>query len=120
MSATISTPRRKPVISVAGRARIAAARKARWAKVNRAAGSSLGVEPLRRPKPATATRHEHGGLKESLVALVNAAGRHGITIAEVASKLGAKPRRVFDWFKSTGKGVKEIKKVGRTRYGWVG
>ena len=39
---------------------------------------------------------------------------------KVAAKLGAKPRRIFDWFKSTGKGVKEITNVGRARYGWLG
>ena len=119
-AATTPAPRRKPQISVAGRARISAAQKARWAKVKRAAGSGTAVKPVAHPKPAAATRQKHGGLKESVVALVKEAGRRGITVAEVAGKLGAKPRRIFDWFKSTGKGVKEIKKVGRARYGWTG
>lgn len=88
--------------------------------MNRAAGSGTAVKPGAQPQPATATRQKHGGLKESVVALVKAAGRHGITVAEVAAKPGAKPRRIFDWFKSTGKGVTEIKKVGRANYGWLG
>ena len=117
---TIAAPRRKPKISVAGRARIAAAQKARWAKVKRAAGSGTAVKPVAQPKPAKPGLQKRGGLKESVVALVKASGQHGITVAEVAAKLGAKPRRIFDWFKSTGKGVKEIKKVGRARYGWLG
>ena len=102
------------MISVAGRARIAAAQKARWAKVKRAAGPGTAV------RPAKADRQKRGGLKDSVVALVKGTGQSGITVAEVAAKLGAKPRRIFDWFKSTGKGVKEIKKVGRARYGWLG
>lgn len=106
--------RRKPEISAAGRARIAAAQRARWAKVKRAAGAGAAV------KPAKVGRQKRGGLKDSVVALVKATGQPGITVAEVAAKLGAKPRRIFDWFRSTGKGFKEIKKVGRARYGWVG
>ena len=117
---TIATPRRKPMISVAGRARISAAQKARWAKVKRAAGPGTAVRPVGQPKPAKVGRQKRGGLKDSVVALVKATGQRGITVAEVAAKLGAKPRRIFDWFKSTGKGVKEIKKVGRARYGWLG
>lgn len=116
----IAAARRKREISVAGRARIAAAQKARWAKVKRAAGSGTAVKPVLQPKPAKPGRQKRGGLKDSVVALVKANGQHGITVAEMAAKLGAKPRRLFDWFKSTGEGVKEIKKVGRARYGWVG
>ena len=116
---TIAAPRRKPKISVAGRARIAAAQKARWAKVKRSAGAGGAVKPATQPKPVKLPLQKSGGLKDSVVALVKATGQRGITVAEVAAKLGAKPRRIFDWFKSTGKGVKEIKKVGRARYGWL-
>ena len=119
-AATIRTARRKPEISVAGRARIAAAQKARWAKVKRSAGAGGAVKPATQPKPVKLPRQKSGGLKDSVVALVKTAGQRGITVADVAAKLGAKPRRIFDWFKSTGKGVKEIKKVGRARYGWLG
>jgi len=49
-----------------------------------------------------------------------ATGQHGITVAEVAARLGAKPPRIFDWFKSTDKAVEEIQKVGRARHGWLG
>ena len=108
------------MISVAGRARIAAAQKARWAKVKRTAGDGGAAKPMTQAKLAQAQRPKQGALKESVVALVKSAGQRGITVAEVAAKLGAKPRRIFDWFKSTGKGVKEIKKVGRARYGWLG
>ena len=119
-AATPPAPRRKPKISVAGRARISAAQKARWAKVKRVAGSGTAVNPVAQPKPAKVGRQKRGGLKDSVVALVKATGQRGITVAEVAAKLGAKPRRIFDWFKSTGKGVKEITNVGRARYGWLG
>ena len=76
------------------------------------------MKPATQPKPVKLPRQKNGGLKDSVVALVKATGQRGITVAEVAAKLGAKPRRIFDWFKSTGKGVEEIKKVGRARYGW--
>ena len=112
-AATIRTARRKPEISVAARARISAARKARWAKVKRAAGPGTAVRPVAQPTPAKVGRQKRGGLKDSVVALVKTTGQRGITVAEVAAKLGAKPRRIFDWFKSTGKGVKERDQEGR-------
>ena len=115
----LPTPRRKPQISEAGRARIAAAQRARWPKVKGSAAAGKAVMKLvTPPKPAKARSPRRGQLKESVVALVREAGRGGIRVAEVAGRLGVKPRSIFDWFKSTGKGVKAIRKVGRARYGW--
>ena len=112
---TIPTLRRKLQISAAGRARIAAAQRTRWAKVKGGAVTAKAATP---PTPVKASPPQRGQLKESVVALVKAAGPGGIRVAEVAARLGAKPRSIFDWFKSTGKGVKAIRKVGRARYGW--
>ena len=65
-------------------------------------------------------RQPRGQLKESVLALVKTAGPSGITVADLAAKLGAKPKNLFVWFHSTGKRVTELQKVGPARYAWVG
>ena len=71
-------------------------------------------------KPAGKTkRQRRGQLKESVLAQVKAAGPLGITVADLAAKLGAKPKNLFVWFHSTGKRGTELQKVGPGRYAWV-
>ena len=53
---TIPTPRRKPQISAAGRARIAAAQRKRWAKLKRAAVGGVARKPVTQAKPVRARR----------------------------------------------------------------
>ena len=64
-------------------------------------------------------RRPRGQLKESVLAQVKAAGSSGITVGDLAAKLGAKPKSLFVWFHSTGKRVTELQKVGPGRYAWV-
>ncbi len=61
-----------------------------------------------------------GGTKDAVIELVKGAGKAGITVKEIAAKLGVKPQGVYVWFGSTGKKVKEIKKVKPATYAWVG
>jgi len=63
---------------------------------------------------------KYGAAKEAIIALLKASGKAGITVKEVARKLGVKPQRVYVWFGNTGKKVKEIKKVAPATYAWVG
>ncbi len=61
-----------------------------------------------------------GATKDAIIELVKGAGKAGITVKEIAAKLGVKPQRIHVWFGSTGKKVKEIKKVKPATYAWVG
>ncbi|MGD0539478.1 MAG: hypothetical protein ABSC03_17745, partial [Verrucomicrobiota bacterium] len=63
---------------------------------------------------------KYGAAKEAIIALLKASGKAGITVKEVAGKLGVKPQGVYVWFGNTGKKVKEIKKVAPATYAWVG
>lgn len=63
---------------------------------------------------------QRGDLKESIVSLVTASGKAGILARAVAAKLSAPPARIYNWFQTTGKKVKQIKKIGRGKYAWVG
>lgn len=114
----------------AARARMAAGQKARWAK--KSGGVSLAAESseafdstviAQRGRKAAqageASRSKRGAVKEAIIAAVKAAGKAGISVKDVALQLGVKYGNVSVWFGSTGKKVKEIKRVGRGTYAWV-
>jgi len=67
---------------------------------------------------APARRRRPGKLKEKVIALLQGAGKSGITVREIAAKLGLKPQRIYVWFNATGRTIKEIKKVAPATYAW--
>ena len=120
----------------AARARMAAAQRARWAtrggavsalpvqEPSGAPGSAVASKPGRKAgvkvtKTGKALRGKRGAVKEAIIKVVQAAGKAGISVKDVASTLGVKYGNVSVWFGSTGKKVKEIKRVGRGTYAWV-
>ncbi len=80
------------------------------------------VEAPKTPKPAARKPRakKSGATKDAVIELVKGAGKAGITVKEIAAKLGVKRHGVDVWFGSTGKKVKEIKKVKPATYAWVG
>ncbi|MHB8523164.1 MAG: hypothetical protein ACYDH9_20760 [Limisphaerales bacterium] len=98
----------KRTMSASARAAIGAAQKARWAK-------------LRKGKPAAAKatgRSGKGELKARIIEQIKAAGKQGISIKELVPLLKSKYANVIVWFQTTGKKVKEIKKMAPGRYAW--
>jgi hypothetical protein len=86
--------------------------------------SKRGRKPGRPPGSKTivvkANRKRRGGrIKEKLLEALKAAGKSGITVKELAEKLGVKPGNVFSWFYTTGKKVSGIKKVGEAKYAYI-
>jgi hypothetical protein len=65
------------------------------------------------------TLSRHGALKAGITEALQKAGKQGLHIKELASNLGVKEPNIRVWFYSTGRKIKNIKKVGRARYGWV-
>jgi len=63
-------------------------------------------------------RSKRGALKQQVIEVLQAAGKEGATVKEIAAKVGVKTGNVYTWFYSTGKTVKEIKKIGDARYRW--
>lgn len=79
--------------------------------------------PAAPAKPAAieavaARRRRPGKLKEKVIALLQGAGKSGVTVREIAAKLGLKPQRIYVWFNATGRTIKEIKKVAPATYAW--
>ena len=59
-------------------------------------------------KPAKAKKAKggrSGGLKASILALLEAAGDQGLRVKYIAAKLGAKPGNIAVWFSTTGKKI---------------
>ncbi len=66
-----------------------------------------------------AKRSQRGALKAAVMKAVAAAGKGGISVKALAGKLGLESNRIYTWFYTTGKGIKEIKKVGEAQYAWA-
>lgn len=58
-------------------------------------------------------------LKDALLKKLQDAGKEGLSIKELANSIKAKPGSVSVWFYTTGKKIKEFKKVGPARYAYV-
>lgn len=116
-----AAPAKKRKISAAGRARIAAAQKARWAKLQKAAtiaAPAKAVTATTAIKSAKGKRTRPGHFRDSVIDVLKDAGKLGISVKDIATKLGVNAQRIYAWFNATGKNVKEIKKVAPATYGW--
>ena len=107
-------PRRgKRRMSAAARARISAAMKARWAKRR----GKQRVSTLAAAKAKART--PRAPLKERIVQTLKTAGKSGMTVKDMAAKLGKSYGNISVWFHTTAKGIKEIKKVEPGRFAWA-
>jgi len=108
-----AAPRKKGKMSAAARARISAGMKARWAKRKgkRRMSKAVAVK-TKKPSP-------RAPVKERIVQTLKAAGKSGTTIKDLAAKLGKNYGNISVWFHTTGKGIKEIKRVGPGRFAWT-
>ncbi len=67
-------------------------------------------KPSRGPKGKSATE---GGLKDRILALLEAAGNEGLRVKEIAEKLGIQATKVSAWFSTTGKKFSSKASTGR-------
>lgn len=71
------------------------------------------------PRIAKGPRAKRGVLKDTIIQLLKAAGKEGISVKDLATKTGVKGANIHAWFFTTGKKIKEIKKVGKSTHAWV-
>lgn len=57
-----------------------------------------------------------GELKQKIVSALRAAGKRGITIADLSKKLRVKRANLYVWFNGTGRNIRTIKKIGPAKY----
>jgi hypothetical protein len=82
-------------------------------------GEALGQNTTGKTSLRVRRRRRRGGLKEGLLKELQAVGKDGITMRELAEKIGAKASSVSVWFYTTGKTIKGIKKVGKAKFAYV-
>lgn len=88
------------------------------AKRGRPAGAAVGAKA-----PSGKRGRKRGGrgqLMEKIIGLLKEAGKEGLPVKSIAGSLKLKPQNVHVWFSSTGRKVKEIKKLGPGLFAWVG
>ena len=105
--------RKKGRMSAAARASISKSMKARWAK-------RKGNKRVSTPAAAKAKgRSSSAPLKEQIVQNLKAAGKTGVTVKDLAAKLGKSYGNISVWFHTTAKGMNQIKKVEPGRFSWT-
>ena len=76
------------------------------------------VTPFKPAKKGKASKKSRGtkpgGLKERILALLEAAGDEGVRVKDIAAKLASKPGNIAVWFSTTGKKI--TKKIEPGRY----
>ena len=116
-------PRRKRRFSAAARAKLSATMKARWATRQGKRRLSAKSAPVATARGLTTAKAKNAGpgapLKERIVGTLKSAGKSGATVKDLAAKLGKSYGNVSVWFHTTGKGIKEIKKVEPGRFAWA-
>ncbi len=66
-----------------------------------------------RPK---AQRKGRGELKGQILEILNAAGKTGASVIELADRIGTKPANIHSWFSMNIKKIAGLKKIGEARY----
>jgi len=87
-------------------------------------GQSVPVAAAKAPalkaaKLAAGKAGQRRKMKPEVIALLKSAGTVGLTVTEIAQRMGLDVNRVFTWFYATGSKNKAIKKVGNAQYRWV-
>ena len=97
--------------------------QAKLAQVERALeaieGGGVMQEKSAAKKRGPRRGRRRAALKDDLLRKLQAAGKEGLTVKELANALKAKPASVSVWFYTTGKKIKGIKKVGTARFAYV-
>ena len=69
--------------------------------------------PAKPAKAKKARAGKSGGLKEKILALLEAAGDEGLRVKDIAAKLDSKPANISVWFSTTGKKLATKVEPGR-------
>lgn len=79
-----------------------------------------GPQPGRKGlKPGKKKGGGKGKLKDAVVAELQAAGPAGISIKDIAARIGVPSSRLGTWFATTGKSTNAIKRLDRGVYTWT-
>lgn len=75
-------------------------------------------QSAQREKKAKKETGRSGAVKDAVIQVLKQAPVGGVSVSAIAETLKRKPAAIHVWFYTTGKTIKEIKKVGRSMYAW--
>lgn len=84
-----------------------------------ASATKMAVKPAAKPASGKAKTGKPAVSKDTVIAMIKGAGSSGISVLQIAGRLGVNAQRIYTWFNAVGKKVKEIKKVAPATYAWV-
>ncbi|MEI6560547.1 MAG: hypothetical protein WCO68_00505 [Verrucomicrobiota bacterium] len=64
----------------------------------------------------TGMRKGRGELRGQILEMLNAAGKAGVSVKELADRIGVKTANIHSWFSINAKKIAELKKIGEARY----
>lgn len=87
-------------------------------------GASVAAKPVKKPAKAAVAAPKskgprgakRGQLTAQILTALKDAGNGGTTVADLATKLGAKYKNIYIWFATTGKKNPSVKKLGPAKY----
>ena len=91
---------------------------AQVAKINQQLTAFEARTPGPAPRRAAQKRAPRGQVKTTIVNLLKQSGKNGITVREIAGKLGVSLNRIHTWFYGYRKSLKQIKNMGPGKYRW--
>jgi hypothetical protein len=103
-------------------AKLVEAKEALLAKVAKLDAQLMALAgPSHKPAPKrhAKKRAKRGQVKGAIVRLLKQSGKKGVTVREIAAKLGLGNNRVHTWFYNAQKSLKQIKKAGPGKYRWA-
>jgi hypothetical protein len=72
------------------------------------------------PKVIASGRKRRGALREQILEVLDAVGAKGITVRDLAVRIGTKPANIHSWFSTNAKKVRGLKKTGEAQYTLIG
>jgi hypothetical protein len=72
------------------------------------------------PKVIAGGRKRRGALREQILETLDAVGEKGITVRDLAARLGTKPANIHSWFSTNAKKIRGLKKTGEAQYTLIG
>lgn len=80
------------------------------------AGKGSSVAAGGRTRTPSRRRAKRGALKAKILGALRSAGKKGLTIRELSSKLDVRNANLYVWFNGTGRKVSGLRKIGPAKY----